>query len=104
MRYPITSIRLDCGVNRYIIIFYCIIMLYSFFVNFRIAVSHDHHVLALPLDNGQIRLYDLGGNRLATLPNRNRKVTINITKYSSVLMLCTSCTLHSWIYNFLCDS
>ena len=55
MRYPVASIRLDCGINR-------------------IAVSHDHHVLAVPMDNRHIRLYDLGGNRIANLPHRNRKV------------------------------
>ena len=55
MRYPVASIRLDCGINR-------------------ISVSHDRHVLAVPLDNSHIRLYDLGGNRIATLPHRNRKV------------------------------
>lgn len=54
MRYPVASIRQDCGVNR-------------------ISVSHDHHVLAVPLDNRHIKLYDLGGNRLANLPHRNRK-------------------------------
>jgi WD40 repeat protein len=54
MRYPVASIRLDCGVNR-------------------ISVSHDQHVLAVPLDNRHIRLYDLGGNRIANLPHRNRK-------------------------------
>ena len=39
-------------------------------------MSHDHHVLAVPLDNRQIRLYDLGGNRLAILPYRKRKVCV----------------------------
>ena len=55
MRYPVASIRLDCGINR-------------------ISVSQDHRVLAVPMDNSHIRLYDLGGNRIATLPRRNRKV------------------------------
>ena len=59
MRYPVASIRLDCGINR-------------------ISVSHDQHVLAVPLDNRHIRLYDLGGNRIANLPHRNRKVSCNI--------------------------
>ncbi|XP_003387860.1 PREDICTED: WD repeat-containing protein 37-like [Amphimedon queenslandica] len=54
MRYPVASIRLDCGINR-------------------ISVSHDHQALAVPMDNSHIRLYDLGGNRIATLPHRNRK-------------------------------
>ena len=31
-------------------------------------------MLAVPLDNRHIKLYDLGGNRLANLPHRNRKV------------------------------
>ena len=41
----------------------------------RIAISqYENGVLALPLDNGHIRLYDLAGNRLAQLPRRERQV------------------------------
>lgn len=69
MRYPVASIRLDCGVNR-------------------ISVSHDKHVLAVPLDNRHIRLYDLGGNRIANLPHRNRKVTLCVHTH----IICTGTT------------
>lgn len=55
MRSPTDSIRLDIGVNR-------------------IALSqYENGVLALPLDNGHIRLYDLAGNRLAQIPRRDRQ-------------------------------
>lgn len=56
MRSPMDSLRLDCGVNR-------------------LSVSHDERgILAVPLDNRHIKLYDLTGNRLANLPRRNRQV------------------------------
>lgn len=55
MRSPVDSIRLDCGVNR-------------------LAVSHDERgLLAVPLDNRHIKLYDLTGSRVAHLPRRNRQ-------------------------------
>lgn len=56
--------------------------LLMFIVSHRISVSHDRHVLALPLDNRHIRLYDLAGNRVAHLPHRNRMVRKN--KYRQI--------------------
>ena len=48
--------------------------LYLFFVH-RISVSHnDKGILAVPLDNKHIKLYDLAGNRLGQLPRNNRQV------------------------------
>lgn len=73
MRYPVASIRFDCGINR-------------------ISVSHDHHVLAVPLDNRHIRLYDLGGNRIANLPHRNRKVSNILQQSCSLLNDCYGVT------------
>ena len=56
MRSPVDSIRLDCGVNR-------------------LSVSHDERgILAVPLDNRHIKLYDLTGSRVASVPRRNRQV------------------------------
>ena len=56
MRSPVDSIRLDCGVNR-------------------LSVSHDDRgTLAIPLDNRHIKLYDLTGSRVASVPRRNRQV------------------------------
>ena len=50
MRSPVDSIRQDCGVNR-------------------LSVSHDERgLLAVPLDNRHIKLYDLTGSRVAHLP------------------------------------
>lgn len=53
MRSPLTTIRLDSPVNR-------------------LAVSNQH-VIAIPHDNRQVRLYDLNGARLARLPRSNRQ-------------------------------
>ena len=56
MRSPVDSIRLDCGINR-------------------LSVSHDDRgIVAIPLDNRHIKLYDLKGSRVANLPRRNRQV------------------------------
>ena len=56
MRSPVDSIRQDCGVNR-------------------LSVSHDERgLLAVPLDNRHIKLYDSTGSRVAHLPRRNRQV------------------------------
>ena len=56
MRSPLDSVRLDCGINR-------------------ISVSHgDRPILAVPLDNRHVKLYDLTGSRLAHLPRRQRQV------------------------------
>ncbi|XP_065890477.1 WD repeat-containing protein 37-like [Dysidea avara] len=52
MKSPISSIRLDCAVNR---------------------VSVSGNMLAVPLDNRHIRIYSLQGNRLAQLPRRNNQ-------------------------------
>lgn len=56
MRSPLDSVRLDCGINR-------------------ISVSHGNRpILAVPLDNRHVKLYDLTGTRLAHLPRRQRQV------------------------------
>ncbi|CAI8039990.1 WD repeat-containing protein 37 [Geodia barretti] len=55
MRSPLDSVRLDCGINR-------------------ISVSHGNRpILAVPLDNRHLKLYDLSGSRLAQLPRRQRQ-------------------------------
>ena len=60
MRSPVDSIRQDCGVNR-------------------LSVSHDERgLLAVPLDNRHIKLYDLTGSRVAHLPRRNRQVLYSV--------------------------
>lgn len=53
MRSPLTTIRLDSPVNR-------------------LAVS-SQHVIAIPHDNRQVRLFDISGVRLARLPRNNRQ-------------------------------
>lgn len=53
MRSPLTTIRLDSPVNR-------------------LAVSNQH-VIAIPHDNRQVRLFDISGVRLARLPRNNRQ-------------------------------
>ena len=56
MRSPLDSARLDCGINR-------------------ISVSHGNRpILAVPLDNRHLKLYDLTGTRLAHLPRIQRQV------------------------------
>ena len=56
MRSPVDTIRMDCGVNR-------------------LSVSHDDRALvAVPLDNRHIKIYDLSGNRVAHVPRRNHLV------------------------------
>jgi len=56
MRSPVDSIRMDCGVNR-------------------LSVSHDDRALvAVPLDNRHIKIYDLSGNRVSHVPRRNHLV------------------------------
>ena len=41
----------------------------------RLSVSHDERgLLAVPLDNRHIKLYDSTGSRVAHLPRRNRQV------------------------------
>ena len=63
MRSPVDSIRQDCGVNR-------------------LSVSHDERgLLAVPLDNRHIKLYDLTGSRVAHLPRRNRQVLYSVRLY-----------------------
>lgn len=58
MRSPLDSVRLDCGINR-------------------ISVSHgDRPILAVPLDNRHVKLYDLTATRLAHLPRRQRQVCV----------------------------
>lgn len=61
MRSPLATIRSDSAVNR-------------------LAVS-SIGVVAIPHDNRQVRLYDLGGQRIARLPRGNRQVT-----YLSVIL------------------
>ncbi|XP_076331335.1 WD repeat-containing protein 37-like isoform X2 [Tachypleus tridentatus] len=52
MRSPLTTIRLDSPVNR-------------------LAVS-SQHIIAIPHDNRNVRLYDVTGVRIARLPRGNR--------------------------------
>lgn len=56
MRSPLATIRSDSAVNR-------------------LAVS-SAGVVAIPHDNRQVRLYDLGGQRLVRLPRTNRQVSL----------------------------
>ncbi|XP_037313852.2 WD repeat-containing protein 37-like isoform X5 [Pungitius pungitius] len=53
MRSPIATIRTDSAVNR-------------------VSVSVTQRIIALPHDNRQVRLFDMGGVRLARLPQSNR--------------------------------
>ena len=56
MRSPVDTIRMDCGINR-------------------LSVSHDERgMLAIPLDNRHIKIYDLSGNRVSHVPRRNHMV------------------------------
>lgn len=54
MRSALATIRLDSAVNR-------------------LAVSTRHHVISIPHDNRQVRLYDLQGQRIARLPRVNQR-------------------------------
>lgn len=51
MRNALSSIRLSSSVNR-------------------LSVSKAHNLIAIPLDNRHVRIYDLNGNRLPRIPNR----------------------------------
>ncbi|CAB3401618.1 unnamed protein product [Caenorhabditis bovis] len=51
MRTALTTIRLSAAANR-------------------VAVSQTHGILAIPMDNRHVRIYDLNGNRLPKMPNR----------------------------------
>ncbi|VDK45418.1 unnamed protein product, partial [Cylicostephanus goldi] len=51
MRSAISTIRLSSAANR-------------------LSVSRSHGVVAIPLDNRHVRIYDLAGNRLPRVPNR----------------------------------
>ncbi|KAE9420221.1 hypothetical protein Angca_009492, partial [Angiostrongylus cantonensis] len=51
MRSSISTIRLSSPANR-------------------LSVSHAHGVIAIPLDNRHVRIYDMAGNRLPRVPNR----------------------------------
>lgn len=42
--------------------------------SFRISVSANQRIIALPHDNRQVRLFDMSGVRLARLPRSNRMV------------------------------
>lgn len=53
MRSPLATIRSDSAVNR-------------------VAVSHSG-TIAIPHDNRQVRLFDLGGQRLGRLPRSSRQ-------------------------------
>ena len=56
MRSPVDTIRMDCGINR-------------------LSVSHDERgMLAIPLDNRHIKIYDLSGSRVSHVPRRNHMV------------------------------
>ena len=85
MRSPMDSVRLDCGVNRYMyrLLFKSdIILLFilDFFLVPRLAVSHDDRgILAVPLDNRHIKLYDLKGSRLAHSSKNSRTVSFSLS-------------------------
>lgn len=51
MRTPLATIRLSSPANR-------------------VAISKSHPVIAIPMDNRHVRIYDLNGNRLPRMPNR----------------------------------
>jgi WD domain, G-beta repeat. len=55
MRSPLATIRSDSAANR-------------------LAVSNSG-VIAIPHDNRQVRLFDLGGQRIARLPRTSRQVS-----------------------------
>lgn len=71
MRSPLATIRSDSAVNR-------------------LAVSSTG-VVAIPHDNRQVRLYDLGGQRIARLPRGNRQVhrVISCEKRIEVQAMCS---------------
>lgn len=69
MRSPLATIRADSAVNR-------------------LAVSSSG-VIAIPHDNRQVRLHDLGGQRIARLPRTSRQVFINyLTMNYLTLKIC----------------
>ena len=95
------SVRLDCGVNRYRLLFESDIIILLFILDFflvpRLAVSHDDRgILAVPLDNRHIKLYDLKGSRLAHSSKNSRTVSLSLPLPLS-LSLSLSLPPHSFI-------
>lgn len=58
MRSPLTAICVEAPINK-------------------LAVSQSHNIIAIPLDNRHVRLYDINGNRVCRLPrnHHDRMVT-----------------------------
>ena len=53
--------------------------MFVFFLS-RLAVSHDDRgILAVPLDNRHIKLYDLKGSRLAHSSKNSRTVSVSLS-------------------------
>lgn len=71
MRAALVTVRLDSAANR-------------------LAVSKNHHLIAIPHDNRHIRIYDLQGVRLARLARANRRVCIILNSAFSILYLVSS--------------
>ncbi|VDM52048.1 unnamed protein product [Angiostrongylus costaricensis] len=61
MRSSISTIRLSSPANRLSV---------SLLFDIYLPVSHAHGVIAIPLDNRHVRIYDMAGNRLPRVPNR----------------------------------
>ena len=82
MRSPLDSVRLDCGINR-------------------ISVSHGNRpILAVPLDNGHMKLYDLTGSRLAQLP-RQRQVCVVWACVVRCVRVCVCEVGCGWVYGWM---
>lgn len=54
MRSPLATVRLDSAVNR-------------------LSLSPTHNIMAIPLDNRHVRLYEMLGTRMSRLPRRARQ-------------------------------
>ena len=74
MRSPLATIRSDSAANR-------------------LAVSNSG-VVAIPHDNRQVRLFDLGGQRIARLPRTSRQVSsVTNPALQEQYILISSCTV-----------
>ena len=73
MRSPLATIRSDSAANR-------------------LAVSNSG-VVAIPLDNRQVRLFDISGQRIARLPRTSRQVSVVCISGWDVVFVLTFVTL-----------
>ena len=72
MRSPLTTICVEAPINK-------------------LAVSQQHNVIAIPLDNRHVRIFDTNGNRVCRLPRNHHDRMVTCAAWS---LLGTSTNLH----------